>query len=88
METIERINALESRQLFLLAEMKKSDDHASKCIKLGTKFQTQYPQEYLAYQAANTEYNENEATLAELYAQREQEEAERIPLEPVEAPEE
>lgn len=75
METQERINALESRQLELRALMAKSDAHASKCVKMGTKFSTQYPEEAAAYKAANTEYNENEATLEELYAQRAQEEA-------------
>ena len=86
MNTIEQISALESRQLYLLAEMKKSDDHAVKCAKLGVKFQTQYPQEYVAYQAANTEYNENETTLAGLYEQRAQEEAAEVHIEPIEEP--
>ena len=66
MNTQENINALESRQLELLAIMASSDAHASKCIKLGKKFSTQYPEEYEAYQAANAEYNENELIIADL----------------------
>lgn len=73
METQERINALESRQLELRALMAKSDAHASKCVKMGTKFSTQYPEEAAAYRAANAEYNENEAALQDLYSQRDEE---------------
>lgn len=73
MSTTKQISALESRQLELLAIMASSDAHASKCIKLGKKFSTQYPEEYEAYQAANAEYNENEVTIAELRAQLEAE---------------
>ena len=73
METQERINALESRQLELRALMAKSDAHASKCVKMGTTFSTQYPEEAAAYKTANTEYNENEAALQDLYSQRDEE---------------
>ena len=76
MNTQDRINALESRQLELLAIMSSSDAHAAKCVKLGTKFSTQYPDEHKAYQAANKEYNENEESLAALREQLAAEEAE------------
>lgn len=59
---------LGERQFELLAVMKSSDDHAAKCMKLGLKFKTQYPDEYTAYEAAREEYNENEAKIAELEA--------------------
>lgn len=65
----EQINALESRQLELQAIMQKSDAHAAKCIKLGIKFSTNYPEELAEYQAAREEYNQNEETLAALYAE-------------------
>ena len=70
----EQINALESRQLELQARMASTDAHAAKCMKLGKKFSTQYPDEYAGYVEANEEYNRNEETLAILYAQREAEE--------------
>lgn len=59
---------LSERQFELLAVMKSSDDHAAKCMKLGLKFKTQYPDEYTAYETARTEYNENEVKIAELEA--------------------
>ncbi len=40
--------------------MKKSDDHASKCVKLGLEFKTEYKEEYEAYAKAREEYNSNE----------------------------
>ena len=72
----EQINALESRQLELQAKMASTDAHAAKCMKLGQDFKAQYPDEYAGYVAANDEYNRNEEALAELYAQRDAEEAE------------
>ena len=45
--------------------MRKSDEHASKCNKLGRKYSTQYPEEYAEYIQANEEYNTNETLLAE-----------------------
>lgn len=71
----EQINALEARQLDLQAIMAKSDAHASKCIKLGLNFSEAYPAELAEYEAAREEYNENESTLAGLYAAREEEQA-------------
>lgn len=70
METQQRINNLESRQLELRAIMAKSDDRAAKCIKSGLDFRATYPLDYEEYEAANAEYNRNEQTLAELKAKR------------------
>ena len=55
--------------------MASTDAYAAKCIKLGKKFSTQYPEEYAGYVEANEEYNRNEKALAELYAQRDDEAA-------------
>lgn len=71
----DQINALESRQLELQATMASTDAHAAKCVKLGKKFSTQYPEEAAGYQAANDEYNANEVTLAALRDQLAAEEA-------------
>ena len=73
METQQRINILESRQLELRAIMAKSDDRAAKCIKSGLDFRATYPLDYEEYEAANAEYNRNEQTLAELKAKRAEE---------------
>ncbi|MCR5841971.1 MAG: hypothetical protein K6G86_07830 [Bacteroidales bacterium] len=67
----DEINALESRQLELQAIMASSDAHAAKCVKLGRKFSTLYPEEAEAYAAANEEFNANEETLRGLYNDRE-----------------
>lgn len=66
MNTREEIQRLEERQLELLSIMRRSDDHAVKCSKLGRSFEHDYPSEYAAYVAANREYNANEAKMAEL----------------------
>ncbi len=66
MNTREEIQRLEERQLELLSVMRRSDDHAVKCSKLGRSFEHDYPEEYVAYVAANREYNANEAKMAEL----------------------
>ena len=76
MSTIERINALERRQLELRATMQKSDEHALKCAKSGLDFRATYPDDWTAYEAARLEYNENETALAGLYDLRKAEEAE------------
>ena len=76
METREEIQRLEERQLELLSEMRRSDDHAAKCSKLGRPFGQDYPEEYAAYVAANAEYNANEKRLAGLRARLADEEAE------------
>ena len=78
MNTREEIQRLEERQLELLSVMRRSDDHAVKCSKLGRPFGQDYPEEYAAYVAANTEYNANEARLAELSTMLESEEAEGL----------
>lgn len=69
MEKQEQLNALESRQLELLAIMEKSDAHASKCAKLGLKFNQEYPDDLAEYQAANAEYNVNESRINALKAE-------------------
>lgn len=78
MNTQEEIQRLEERQLELLSVMRRSDDHAVKCSKLGRSFEHDYPQEYAAYVAANTEYNANETRMAELRVSLEGEEAESL----------
>lgn len=65
----EQLNALESRQLELQAIMEKSDAHASKCSKLGLKFNQEYPDDLAEYQAANAEYNTNESRIKALKAE-------------------
>ena len=60
------INALESQLLSLAATMQKSDAHALKCFKMGLDFEKEYPEEYKAYTAARTQYNEVESQLNEL----------------------
>lgn len=80
----QQINALEKRQNDLKMAMAKSDAHASKCVKTGKVFSSEYPEEAAAYQVANDEYNANEQTLDALYAQRAQEEANGDSFEPVE----
>lgn len=76
MDTREEIQRLEERQLELLSIMRRSDDHAAKCAKLGRSFEHDYPGDYADYTAANSEYNENEAKMAELAVWIEAEEAE------------
>ena len=66
MDNQEKINALQSRQLELLAIMGKSDAHAAKCAKLGIKFSDEYPNELKEYEAANAEYNSNESAITAL----------------------
>ena len=78
MNTREEIQRLEERQLELLSVMRRSDDHAVKCSKLGRSFEHDYPEEYAAYVAANREYNANEAKMAELAVRLEAEEAEGL----------
>lgn len=62
----------------LLYIMRKSDDLAAKCSKLGRSFERDYPREYAEYISANNEYNTNEASIAELSRQAEAEDAESI----------
>lgn len=61
-----QINALEVRQLELLAIMASSDGRAAKCVKNGTSFREVYPDDFAAYNSANAEYNANEAEIARL----------------------
>lgn len=52
----EELKQLQTRKVALIAIMASSDAHAAKCAKLGKEFQTQYPEDYAAYVAANEEY--------------------------------
>ena len=61
-----RIRALEEEQLSLSAVMRRSDAHASKCIKLGLVYRDTYPQEYEEYEQARVRYNEVEIELEEV----------------------
>ncbi len=74
-ETQKQINALEKRMNDLQMEMARSDAHAAKCSKLGLSFAETYPEDLASYRAANEAYNAAETRLAELKAQRAQEEA-------------
>lgn len=52
----EELSRLQARKVALLTTMQKSDAHAAKCSKLGVDFQTEYPDDYAEYVAANEEY--------------------------------
>lgn len=52
----EELSRLQARKVALLTTMQKSDAHAAKCAKLGKDFQTEYPDDYAEYVAANEEY--------------------------------
>lgn len=69
MNTREKINILERRQLELKAEMQKSDEHALKCEKSGLNFQETYPEDWTSYEMSRKEYNKNERVLTGLYEQ-------------------
>lgn len=69
METQQKINELQSRQLELRAIMASSDERAAKCVKNGTSFRETYPDDFARYESANIEYNQNELKLAELEAE-------------------
>ena len=69
METQQKINELQSRQLELRAIMASSDERAAKCVKNGTSFRETYPDDFAQYESANIEYNQNELKLAELEAE-------------------
>lgn len=69
MDLQQQINFMESRQLELRAIMAQSDDRASKCFKSGVIFRETYPEDFARYEAANAEYNANEAALADLHKQ-------------------
>lgn len=75
MTTIEKISALESRQIVLSNIIASSDAHAVKCAKLGLDFGKTYPDDLKAYKQAIKEFNENEAELADLTIALEAEEA-------------
>ena len=67
MDTSIQIDRLKERQKALEAAMAKSDPHLWGVLKKTLEaFRKAYPNDYDEYIAANTEYNTNEATLAEL----------------------
>jgi predicted RNase H-like nuclease (RuvC/YqgF family) len=67
MDTSIQIDRLNERQKALEAIMAKSDPHLWGVLKKTLEaFRKAYPADYDEYIAANTEYNTNEATLAEL----------------------
>ena len=66
MNKVEQLEKLQARKVELLTIMAKSDKHALKCYKLGKKFQTQYPEEYAEYVAANEEYQQVERDINNL----------------------
>jgi hypothetical protein len=76
----EELNKLQSRQLELLAIMRKSDAHAAKCAKLGVKFSDEYPDELKEYEAANAEYNSNEEVISTLKIQIQSESEKKIEI--------
>lgn len=79
METQQKINELQSRQLELRAIMASSDERAAKCVKNGTSFRETYPDDFARYESANIEYNQNELKLAELEAEMKAELVEEEP---------
>lgn len=62
----EELSQLQARKVALLTTMQKSDAHAAKCAKLGNDFQTEYPDDYAEYVAANEEYQTVESRIAAL----------------------
>lgn len=62
----EELKQKQARMVELRTIMASSDAHAAKCAKLGKKFQTQYPEDYAAYVAANEEYQAVEQRVKEL----------------------
>ncbi len=45
MSNKEQLEQLQARQVELQTIMARSDAHAAKCIKLGKRFSTEYPEE-------------------------------------------
>lgn len=74
------LTRLQTRKVELLTIMSQGDAHAAKCYKLGKKYQTQYPEEYAEYIAANEEYQTIEQQIAELEFQLSTEEPEMLPM--------
>lgn len=62
----EELSRLQARKVALLTTMQKSDAHAAKCSKLGVDFQTEYPDDYAEYVAANEEYQTVEQQISNL----------------------
>ncbi len=79
-ETSDKLQRLQERQLALRAEMRSSDDHVAKCAKLGLDFGKTYPEELEAYRRANEEFNANEKAIAELQKRLESEQEEEMKI--------
>lgn len=65
-EKMEKYNALTAELLKQQSIMRKSDEHAMKCQKLGLDFGKTYPDDYKAYEQAREAYNNVEQAIAEL----------------------
>mgnify|MGYP003325365362 CR=1 FL=1 len=77
----EELSQLQARKVALLTTMQKSDAHAAKCAKLGNDFQTEYPDDYAEYVAANEEYQTVEQQINNLEFEISLEEEEPAPAE-------
>ena len=65
-EKEERMTRIQEQLLELASIMRKSDAHASKCVKLELSYKDTYPNEYKEYTQAREEYNILENELAAL----------------------
>ncbi len=77
----EELSRLQARKVALLTTMQKSDAHAAKCSKLGVDFQTEYPDDYAEYVAANEEYQTVERQINNLEFEISLEDEEPAPAE-------
>ena len=77
----EELSQLQARKVALLTIMQKSDAHAAKCSKLGVDFQTEYPDDYAEYVAANEEYQTVEQQINNLEFEISLEDEEPAPVE-------
>ena len=77
----EELSRLQARKVALLTTMQKSDAHAAKCSKLGVDFQTEYPDDYAEYVAANEEYQTGERQINNLEFEISLEDEEPAPAE-------
>lgn len=72
-----QLNIIESKILECLEIMKRTDERALKCFKLGLDFRTTYPEEYELYINAREKYNELEIKRDEIKRLIEEENARR-----------
>ena len=63
-----RLQQLNELQFKLKKEIERGDEHAIKCIKMGTSYKEEYPEEYGDYITAREQYNINEAEIKSLEA--------------------